>query len=72
MLALNACRINSYSALALLESTLPNVEEIYLALNDFRDVPLYGQPVESGDPSDGPEINLEGSYNIQDRFFRIE
>jgi tubulin-specific chaperone E len=39
VLALNSCNIKSWTSLQLLEPFLPSIEELYLALNDFSDLP---------------------------------
>mmetsp|Transcript_34143 Transcript_34143/g.34796 ORF Transcript_34143/g.34796 Transcript_34143/m.34796 type:complete len:359 (-) Transcript_34143:109-1185(-) len=41
VLALNNCNLNSFNDVVRLETLLPNIEEIYLALNRFQDTPYY-------------------------------
>lgn len=39
VLALNACNIHSWHEVRLLESLMPNIEELYLACNTLKDIP---------------------------------
>eukprot|EP01041_Mallomonas_annulata_P001141 gene1141-2208_t len=41
VLALNHCSLRSYTEIQALQGILPNIEELYLAGNNFQDIPLY-------------------------------
>lgn len=65
VLALNSCNINSWESIELLSTLLPNIEELYLAGNNFSDMPYYRQSSVSDDKSlnqtdDFVIVNAEG------------
>ncbi len=62
VLALNACKLSSWREVALLNTFLPQLEELYLTNNDLSDIPSdYNQQLNEGkvEPS-----FLQGRINL--------
>ena len=66
-LALNACKISSWREILLLETTLPNIEEMYLSRNDFSDIPMIDVS-----PNNKTVFNTASSNNFVKNFTKLK
>lgn len=65
VLALNACKLSSWREVVLLNTFLPQLEELYLTNNDLSDIPSdYNQQTNEGkeEPSFLQGINIVFPY----------